>query len=424
MSGPQVPGARRVVAVVATVDTKGEEVRFLCRELEARGCAARVVDVGLLGTGAELGPVDVPAEVVASTGGGELGHLRDQARRDHAMATMGAGAGIVLTSWYSAGELHGVLGVGGNQGTAIAAAAMRDLPFGLPKYIVSTVASGNVRGFVGDSDIVMAFSVGDLLGGPNVVTETILRQACAAVSAMAETAPGRPAGDRPLVAVTAFGNTHHAVETGIARLGEAGVDCVPFHASGASGSAMERFVEGGLFDAVLDVTTHELLAELYPDDIYTPVRPGRLTAAGKRGIPQVVVPGGLEYHCFGAADSIPAALRDRPTHHHNPHNTNVRASVAELVTVARAMADRLNAASGPVSVLIPTHGWSQVGSPGGPLHDPDANAAFVNELRQRLDDQVRVRELAVAINDESFGRQAAEDLLALLDPRPPTSAPH
>ena len=178
---------------------------------------------------------------------------------------------------------------------------------------------------------------------------------------------------------------------------------------------MERFVEGGLFDAVLDLTTHELLAELYPADIYAPVRPGRLTAAGKRGIPQVVVPGGLEYHCFAAADTIPQHLRDRPTHHHNPNNTNVRASVDELVAVGRAMAERLNAAAGPVTVLVPTLGWSQVGAAGGPLHDLDANAALVTELHARLDDHVRVRELPLAINDDPFGRQAADELLALLN---------
>ena len=186
---------------------------------------------------------------------------------------------------------------------------------------------------------------------------------------------------------------------------------------------MERFIAAGMFDGVLDMTTHELLAELYPDDIYTPVRPGRLTAAGALGLPQVVVPGGLEYHCFAAADTIPVGLRGRLTHFHNPNNTNVRSSAEELIAVARAMAERLNAATGPVSVLIPSLGWSQVGSPGGPLHDLETNAAFVGELRRLVHERVAVRELPIAINDDPFGTLAAEELLSMLACRraPPRS---
>lgn len=405
---------RPVVAVLATVDTKAAETAFLRDELEARGCQVRVVDVGLHTAEIDRRELDVSSGSVAAAGGGDVADLRANARRDHAMATMGAGAGAILSAWHRDGRLDAVLGIGGNQGTAIAAAAMRELPFGVPKYIVSTVASGNVRGYVGDSDIVLAFSVGDLLGGPNVVTETILRHAAAATAAMAMVDRATPSRSKPLVAITAFGNTQKAVDAAIARLAAAGVDVVPFHASGASGSAMERFIADGLFDGVLDMTTHELLAELYPDDIYTPVRPGRLTAAGKLGLPQVVVPGGLEYHCFAAADTIPSALRGRLTHYHNPNNTNVRSSVSELIAVARVMAERLNAATGPVSVLIPALGWSQVGSPGGPLHDLETNASFVGELRRLVNDRIVVRELPMAINDDPFGPLAADELVSLL----------
>jgi uncharacterized protein (UPF0261 family) len=413
-----------VVAVLATVDTKAQEAAFLRAELRERGCRVRVVDVGL-----RVGPdhpawVDVPGTVVANATGAVLDELRERERRDHAMAAMGAGAATILAAWRARGELDGVLAVGGNQGTAIAASAMRELPFGLPKYIVSTVASGDVRGFVGDSDIVLAFSVGDLLGGPNRVTRTVLRQAAAGVAAMARDAADVPdPEDGPLVAVTAFGNTHRAVTTAIDHLSRAGVHAVPFHASGASGSAMERFVADGMFAGVLDLTTHELLAELYPADIYAPVRPGRLTAAGRTGVPQVVAPGGLEYHCFAAADTIPPELRDRPTHHHNPNNTNVRSSGAELRRAAGAMAERLNRASGPAAVLIPTQGWSQVGSPGGPLHDPAANAEFVAELRGALADHVRLQEIPATINDPLFATRAADTLLEFLNITVPATQP-
>jgi uncharacterized protein (UPF0261 family) len=401
------------VAVLATMDTKAAEAAFLRDELTGHGHAVRVVDVGLR----PAPGADVEAAVVAHAAGAELDHLREHVRRDHAMAQMGAGARVVLQGWRAAGRLRGVLAVGGNQGTAIAAAAMRDLPYGLPKIIVSTVASGDVRGFVGDSDITMMFSVGDLLGGPNVVTGPVLRGAAGALAGMSaarDRPPPEVPAERP-VAVTAFGNTHRAVTAALARLADAGVGTVAFHASGACGSAMERLIGEGVFRGVLDLTTHELLGELNPADIYAPVRPGRLTAAGRCGIPQVIAPGGLEYFCFGAADTIPAGLRDRPIHFHNPQNTNVRTSADELAAVAHLLAERVNAAIGPTTVLVPTQGWSEVGSPGGVLHDPEANAAFTRVLHAELGPRVEFHELDMTINDPRFAAAAAGALLGALE---------
>lgn len=407
-----------VIAILATADTKGAEAGLLKDELAGLGLRAAVVDVGPRpGAGA-----DVTAGEVARAGAYALAEL-GRARRDEAMHAMATGAARLLERWHAGGYLLGVLGVGGNQGTSIAATAMRGLPIGLPKLIVSTVASGNVRGFVGDSDIVMMFSVGDLLGGPNGVTTGVLRRAAGAVAGMVRAGedddPGRTdEAARPRIAVTAFGNTHAAVTAAIARLAEAGYDAVPFHASGASGSAMERLIDAGHFAGVLDLTTHELLAELFPDDIYTPVRPGRLTAAGRAGIPQVVAPGGLEYFCFAAADTIPVPLRDRPVHHHNPNNTNVRAAADELARVATVLAERLNAAAGPATVLIPVRGWSEVGAPGGVLHDPEANRAFTDTLRGALADRVTLRVLDRTINDPEFAAAATAALLDHLAARP------
>jgi uncharacterized protein (UPF0261 family) len=174
---------------------------------------------------------------------------------------------------------------------------------------------------------------------------------------------------------------------------------------------MERLVADGVFAGVLDLTTHELLGEIEPADIYAPVRPGRLTAAGARGIPQVLVPGGCEYFCFGAEDTIPERLRDRPVHHHNPHNTNVRTSSAELDRLGALFAERAGAATGPTTVLVPLRGWSEIGSPGGILHDPGANAAFVQRLRSDLAPHVEYREFDLPINDPRFAVEAAEALL-------------
>jgi uncharacterized protein (UPF0261 family) len=412
------------VAVLATMDTKSGEAGYLCDVLAELGHRTRIVDVGLRPTELADPERDVPAEVVAHAAGASLTDLRERTRRDRAMAEMAAGAGLLLQVWHGAGLLSGVVAVGGNQGTAVAAAAMRPLPYGVPKVVVSTVASGNVRGYVGDSDITMMFSVADLLGGPNAVTAPVLRGAAAAVAGMVAAGPPRAAaGDRPLVAATAFGNTHAAVTTAVGRLRAAGVDTVAFHASGACGSAMERLVADGVFAGVLDLTTHELLGEVEPADIYAPVRPGRLTAAGLRGIPQVLVPGGCEYFCFGAEETIPARLRDRPVHHHNPHNTNVRAAAAELDRLGGLFAERANAATGPTTVLVPLRGWSEIGSPGGVLHDPAANAAFVDRVRADLAPHVEYRELDLTINDPRFAVVAAEALLRHLPTGEPAPEP-
>jgi uncharacterized protein (UPF0261 family) len=401
----------RAIAVVATLDTKALEAAELARLIRAAGHDVRMVDVGLRGTG----DPDVSAAEIAAAADTTLARLREDTRRDEAMRALGEGAGRVLAGWHRAGELGGAIGIGGNQGTAIAGLALRELPHGIPKLIVSTVASGDVRSYVGDADVAMLFSVGDLLGGPNVVTAPVLANAAAAVCGMVRAQVHVGAAPSRTVALTAFGNTHAAVERALIRLRERGCQVVPFHASGAGGSAMERLVDEGAIGGVLDLTTHELLAELYPEDIYAPIRPGRLTAAGRRGIPQVVAPGGLEYLCFGPAETVPKQLRGRPTHHHNPYNLNVRATAEELGRVGGELAARLNGARGQCAVLIPLRGWSEVGSPGGVLHDPEANSALIEALRGRLRPEIPLLELDMTINEPAFAQKAADTLADLLD---------
>ena len=224
---------------------------------------------------------------------------------------------------------------------------------------------------------------------------------------------GAQAAAEPTTAVglTAFGNTHRAAVRIIDGLRAAGREVVAFHASGACGSALERLIDAGQIDAVVELTTHELLGELYPWDAYAPVRPGRLEAAGRRGLPQVVLPGGLEYFCFGPPESIPPELRERATHHHNAFNTNVRTSGDELRRVGALMAERLNASAGPVAVVIPLRGWSEVGGPEGRLHDPVANQALVDALRAGLRPSIEVREIDAVINDPVVADAAVELLL-------------
>jgi uncharacterized protein (UPF0261 family) len=398
----------RSVAIIATLDTKEEEARFLKDWLQARGCGARLVDVGTAGDPrSPLTAPDVPRDRVVTAAGLSLPALA-AFRRDEAMAAMGRGAGVILQAWLREGALSGVIGIGGHQGTAIGSLAMRTLPSGLPRVLVSTVASGNVRPFLGYSDIVIVSSVGDLLGGPNRVTRPILTRAAAMLMGMIEAGGPSAAPENeaalagPAVAVTALGNTHAAVLRVMHHLCQRGYEVVPFHASGAGGSAMESLVQDGAFEAVIDLTPHELLGEVLGDDIYAPIRPGRLTAAGAAGIPQVVAPGGLDYFVFGAEETVPHRYRGRPTHHHNPYNTNVRATAGELHRVGEALAERLNGARGPVAFFYPLKGWSQIGREGGPLWDPQANDALRAALCRALRRDIRYIEVDARINDSQF----------------------
>jgi uncharacterized protein (UPF0261 family) len=281
--------------------------------------------------------------------------------------------------------------------------AMRGLPFGFPKYLVSTVASGNIRPYVGNRDIGVVFSVADFLGGRNPVTGPILANAVASVVGMVE--HGRRISPEPgkrTVAVTALGNTEKGASRAVKSLRERGYHVIPFHASGAGGSAMEDLIEEGVIHGVLDLTPHELSEEVVGAGVYMPVKPGRMKAAGRKGIPQVVSTGGMEYLCFGTRDSIPARLKRRRIYMHNPYNANLKISRREMAAVGRTMAERLNEASGPTALYIPMRGWSVYGAPGGPLHDEAGNRAFLAALRSRLDRRIALEEIDAHINDPAF----------------------
>ena len=402
-----------LIAIVTTLDSKGAEALYVADLLRQGRAETLIVDVG--SAGAVTVAADVSRQQVAEAAGTTLDALVTR-RRDEIMAAMGKGAGAILEDLYKEGRLQGVLAMGGNQGTAVAAIALQRLPIGLPKLIVSTVASGNIRPYIGHKDITMMFSVSDLLGGPNSVSRVILANAAGAVLGMARSAvPLAVPADRRVIAITAFGNTDAAVTR--ARLGllQLGYEVIVFHASGACGSAMEELILQGVIHGVLDITTHELVGDVFGDDIYSPTGGRRLEAAGQAGIPQVVGPGGLDYFCFGPADSIPAKYRGRATHYHNPYNTNVRTTAAEMTQLGEVMGQRLNAARGPVAVLLPTRGWTVVGNPGGPLYDLQANAAFTQSLRAALKPAVELRLLDCTLNDPQYADTAVDIMHQMME---------
>ncbi|MHB8772208.1 MAG: Tm-1-like ATP-binding domain-containing protein [Syntrophales bacterium] len=402
------------IAILATLDTKGAEVAAMQGLLQTLGCTATVIDIGPLGPPAIR--ADHASDEVARLGGWKLAELVRTEQRDGIMEAMGNGAGKLLSLLFSQGKIDGAIGLGGNQGTAVSAMAMRSLPFGFPKYLVSTIASGNIRPYVGDRDIGMVFSVGDFLGGLNPVTGSILANAAAAVAGMAK--HGTRITPRPgerTIAVTALGNTEPAASRAVQAFKERGFQAVAFHASGAGGSAMEDLIAAGLIQGVLDLTPHELTEEVLAAGVYQPVNPGRMTAAGKKGIPQVVSTGGLEYLCFGPRESIPPRLRRRRITMHNPYNANVKVSRAEMAAVGSAMAERLNAAAGPTAVLVPLKGWSAYGSPGGPLYDGQGNRNLITALKKNLRPGITVTELDAHINDAAFVDACVERLASYME---------
>jgi uncharacterized protein (UPF0261 family) len=405
---------RKNIAILATLDTKSKEVAYMKELFETQGYSTTMIDVGSLGPPG-MQP-DISSEEIARWGGGNLPGLVQTGEKDRIMEGMGKGAMQVLSHLYREGRIDGVIGIGGNQGSSIASMAMKALPFGFPKYLVSTVASGNIRPYVGCKDIGVVFSVGDFLGGPNPVTRSVLANAVAAVIGMVEhgSRVNLEAGDRT-IGVTALGNTEPAVNQAVNLLHENGFQVIPFHASGAGGSAMEELVEEGIIHGVLDLTPHELTEEVVGVGAYLPVKPGRLKAAGAKGIPQVVSTGGMEYLCFGPKESIPLRFRNRKIYMHNPYNANVRASRNEMAQVGKTMAERLNGARGPTAVMIPLRGWSIYGAKGGPLFDAVGDKVFLEALKNHLRTGILLEEVDAHINDLFFVDRCVKQLVEFMN---------
>jgi uncharacterized protein (UPF0261 family) len=405
------------IAILATLDTKGEEAAYMKGLLEARGHSAVMIDVGPLGPpGVQA---DISNEEIARRAGWELPNLIKTEERNRIMQEMGEGAMKLLLHLHREGKIDGVIGLGGNQGSAIASTAMRALPFGFPKYLVSTVASGNIRPYVGHKDIGVVFSVGDFLGGPNPITRSVLANAVSAMMGMVEHCRADARGEieprERTIAVTALGNTEPAVSLAVKQLHEKGFQVIPFHASGAGGSAMEELIEQGTIHGVLDLTPHELTEEVVGAGAYMPVTPGRLKAAGAKGIPQVVSTGGMEYLCFGPKESIPLKLRKRKIYMHNPLNANVKVSRNEMAQVGNIMAERLNGARGMTAVLIPLRGWSIYGAKGGPLYDEVGYKIFLEALKNHLRAQIRLEEVDAHINDALFVDRCVKQLVEFMN---------
>jgi uncharacterized protein (UPF0261 family) len=324
---------------------------------------------------------------------------------------MGRGLGRMLINMVSNGKLHAVISVGGAQGTSISSSAFRELPIGFPKLIVSVIASGNIRPYIGEKDILIMFSIADINGGINQVTETVLTNAASAIIGMVTM--GRSmmsiSHSRPIVGITTWGTTQKAVTAASDHLKSFGYETVLFHSSGACTSAMEDLVDQGVIDGILDLTTHDVLGEIFQGiDIMPPTRPGRLASAGRAGKPLVVAPGGLSMFVMGPYQDLEQKYRDRPTIKHNPTITEVRVNLDELLKAAEFFAERLNAARGYRAFLMPLKGWNDYDAEGMALYKPEDNQIFFEKLRRQVNPGVDLFEIDSNLNTKDFGYFAAK----------------
>ncbi|GHJ40993.1 Tm-1-like ATP-binding domain-containing protein [Streptomyces sp. TS71-3] len=396
------------VVLIGTMDTKGEEYAWLADRVRAHGADAVTVDVGAF----SHADADVGAAEVAIAGGADLSALREANDRGAAMEAMASGAAAVVLALHAEDRLDAVLAVGGSGGSSVAARAMRALPVGVPKLLVSTMAAGDVSPYVGESDVTLMYSVVDV-AGINSVSEQVFGNAAAAAAAMAaeqENRRGAPAGEsRPLVGLSMFGLTTPAVDEARAELVRLGYEPLVFHATGAGGRALEKLAGDGRLAGVLDLTTTELADDLVGGVLSA--GPHRLEAAGERGIPQVVSTGAVDMVNFGPRETVPAGFGDRTFVVHNPTVTLMRTTPEENAELGRRIGTKLSGARGPVTVLLPLRGVSGIDKDGGPFRDTAADDALFSSLRGAADGSpVEVVEVDAHINDPGFGRDAAQRL--------------
>jgi len=405
-----IPIIPKTIALIGTFDTKGEEFSFLRDRIESAGLRTMMIDVGVLG-----GPpfaADISQAEVAAAAREDLVALQKERDRGRSVTAMALGATVIVARLHAQRAIHGVAALGGSAGTAIATAAMRALPYGFPKLMVSTLAAGDTKPYVGTKDICMMPSVLDI-SGLNHVSRRILNNAAGAICGMVAAEPARAFDDKPLIAATMFGVTTPCVTAARRVLEERGYEVLVFHATGTGGQAMEQLIEDGAIQAVLDLTTTELADELAGGVMSA--GPHRLEAAGRKGIPQLVCPGAIDMVNFGPVETVPVQFRSRKLYVHNPTVTLMRTTPEECAEIGRITATRLNRASGPVTVLIPLQGVSAIDKPGGPFYSPEALNSYRRAVKTTLSSEIKLVELDAHINDESFARTAADLLLESLD---------
>ncbi len=393
------------IAVLGTMDTKGEEHAFVADQIRQRGHKVLIIDTGTLEE-PRLKP-DITRHEVAAAAGIDLKSVVAKRDRGEAVDAMSRGAPALLAKLAQEKRIDGVISLGGGGGTAIGTAAMRALPIGFPKFMVTTLASGNTAQYVGVKDIVLFPSIVDV-AGINRISRQILSRAASAICGMVEAVPP-PGEDKPLIVASQFGNTTECVTHARNLLEKHGYEVLVFHATGAGGRTMESLIESGMITGVLDITTTEWADELVGGVLSA--GPTRLEAAARHGVPAIVTPGCLDMVNFQTPDSVPAKFEGRNFYQHNPQVTLMRTTPEECAQLGKILADKLNLSTGPITVLIPRKAISVISAPGQKFNDPAADKLLFDSIKSNLRKDIEVIEVDCAINDAAFAEACANALL-------------
>lgn len=399
------------IALIGALDTKGEDFAFLKTEIEKRGYHTLVVDFSVIGEPAFA--ADISREEVADAGEVPLATLQANGDRGEAIEVMAAGAAEIVRRLYAQEKIDGIISMGGGGGTTVASTAMRALPVGFPKLIVSTVAAGETSRFIGTSDITLMPAVIDV-AGLNRISREIYANAAGAICGMCDprTREAAASTERPMIAISMFGNTTQVVNQAKKHLEDAGYEVIVFHATGTGGRTMEMLTSEGQFAAVLDMTTTEWADELVGGVLTAGSE--RLDAAALNNIPQVVVPGCIDMVNFWGRDSVPPQFADRLFYQWNANVTLMRTTPEETAQLGEIFAQKLNRATAPVKVLLPMRGVSEIDLEGKPFYWPETLTAFRDALKRNISAHIQVIEYDTHINDPAFALAAADALLKLL----------
>jgi len=401
---------KKTALLILTLDTKAEEALYLKKALERQGLNVLIMDVGVFPSSA-VG--DITREEVATAAGEKIEKLIQTKDKGMAIKAMMMGATVLTECLYRQGRIHGVLSIGGVQGTIIGTSAMKALPVGVPKLMLSTVASGRraFEPYVGTNDMTLMHSVVDFFG-LNAILEQVLNNAAGALAGMVKLDKVHT-GKKQNVAITIYGTTTPAGRLIVSLLEKAGYEVVAFHPNGTGGMAMERMIREGDFSGVIDLTTHELADELAGGNHACGQH--RLEAASDMKIPQIVVPGSIDYIVKGRFETLAPSLKKRRTMMHNPEMTFIKTSVKEMAELGRIIAHKLNRSKGNTIVMIPMKGFSYPNYEGRPLYNPRGCHAFAEALKEEIKSSIPVQQFPHHINDEAFGREVVMEFKKLME---------
>ncbi len=399
----------KTVVIVGALDTKGREFAFVKEQIESANVHSLVVDIGVMG---EPGfSPDIGRHEVVAAAGGDLTRLASGDHKDEAMQIMATGLAVIVRRLYDDGKLDGIIGMGGTGGTSVATTAMRTLPVGVPKLMVSTVGGGDVSPYAGSKDITFMPSIVDV-AGINRISRTIYANAAGAIAGMVSAERPESGEERPLVTASMFGNTTTAVGHAQGIVEAAGYEVLVFHATGTGGRTMEDLIADGYIVGSMDITTTEL-ADTVCGGVFD-AGAERCLAASRAGIPAMIVPGCVDMANFGGIETVPEAYRGRNLYQWNPDVTLLRTSVEENVRIGEMIAAAANEASAPVAIVLPLGGVSMLDSEGERFWDPEADGACFNAIRNNLRPDIPVIELGHNINDPAFSGSVAQTLLDML----------